>query len=132
MNKAILIIIAIAVVLAGGFLLLNKNKSNKQGEMQVNTTQNQTSTNSTSSIGKNQVTIQGFAFSPATITVKVGDSITWENSDSAPHSATADDGNFDTGRFGQGESKTVTFDKAGTFNYHCSVHPNMKATVVVE
>lgn len=77
------------------------------------------------------VTIKDFSFQPATITVNVGDTVTWTNEDSAPHSATADDGSFDTGVFGKGQSRSHTFTKAGEFSYYCAPHPNMKATVKV-
>jgi plastocyanin len=78
------------------------------------------------------VAMQGFAFSPGSITVKVGDSVTWTNSDSASHTATADDASFDTGTIGNGSSKSVTFSTAGTFAYHCSIHAQMHGTVVVQ
>lgn len=80
----------------------------------------------------NAVQISNFAFSPATLTVKVGDTVTWTNQDSMGHSATADDGSFDTGVIAQGATGTTTFTKAGTFTYHCSVHPSMKGTIVVQ
>src|SRR5688572_6919406 len=78
------------------------------------------------------VTIAGFAFDPATVTIQVGDSVTWTNEDSAPHTATAGDGSFDTGQLAQGDSEAVTFDTAGTFAYVCSIHPQMTGSVVVE
>lgn len=78
------------------------------------------------------VKITNFAFSPKTITVKKGTTVTWTNDDSVSHTATSDDGSFDTGMLAKGESGSVTFDKTGTFNYHCTPHPNMKGTIVVE
>ena len=78
------------------------------------------------------VSIVNFAFDPASLTVAVGTSVTWENTDTAPHTATADDGSFDTGGIGQNERGSVTFDQAGTFAYHCDFHPNMQATITVE
>ncbi len=77
------------------------------------------------------VAIVNFAFSPATTTIHVGDTITWSNSDSAPHTATAKDGSFDTGILMKGQSASHTFTHAGTFAYICSVHPYMHGTVVV-
>ncbi len=77
------------------------------------------------------VAIVNFTFSPATTTVHVGDTITWSNSDSAPHTATAKDGSFDTGILMKGQSASHTFTHAGTFAYICSVHPYMHGTVVV-
>ncbi len=78
------------------------------------------------------VPIKSFAFKPAKLTVSVGARITWTNLDSAPHTATADQGAaFDTGTLNQNQSKTVTFSTAGTFSYHCAFHPFMLATVTV-
>ena len=78
------------------------------------------------------VSIAGFAFDPATVTIQVGDSVTWTNADSVAHTATAGDGSFDTGSIANGDSETVTFDTAGTFAYICSIHPQMTGSVVVE
>jgi plastocyanin len=78
------------------------------------------------------VVIDNFAYSPATVTVQEGDSVTWRNDDGDSHTATADDGSFDTGTLATGESGAVTFDTAGSFDYHCSIHPEMTGTVVVE
>ena len=77
------------------------------------------------------VTIKDFKFAPASITVHEGDTITWTNQDIAPHTATASDGSFDTGNISKGGSGSATFSKAGTIPYICSIHPNMKGTVVV-
>lgn len=78
-----------------------------------------------------QIDIANFAFSEKVITVKRGDSITWTNKDGAPHTATEVGRSWDTGRLAKGESKTRRFDKTGTFEYFCEVHPSMKATVIV-
>jgi plastocyanin len=78
------------------------------------------------------VTIANFSFQPATVTVQVGDSVTWTNQDGAPHTATADDGSFDSGTLSQGDTGSHTFDTAGTFAYHCEIHPNMTGSVVVQ
>ncbi len=91
-----------------------------------------TSTTTPAATGQNTVTIQNFSFSPSILTVKVGDKVTWTNQDSMGHSVTADDKSFDTGVMANGESKSLTFAKAGSFAYHCSVHPSMMGTVVVQ
>lgn len=92
------------------------------------TTQAPPTTNSSA----NEVTIKSFSFSPAALTIKVGDQVTWINQDSAGHSATADDNSFDTGVLPTGQSSSVTFSKAGNYTYHCSIHPSMKATIIVK
>lgn len=89
----------------------------------------------------NTVTIQGFAFSPASLTINVGDTVTWANKDAGvQHSATSDTGvtpAFDTNAFsgaadGSATSSAITFNTAGTFAYHCKVHPSMHGTIVVQ
>ena len=77
------------------------------------------------------VTIQDFAFDAPTLEITAGTTVTWTNNDSAPHTATADDGSFDTGAIDSGASASVTFDTPGTFTYVCAFHPNMTATIVV-
>lgn len=78
------------------------------------------------------VEIKGFAFGPDTLNVKQGSSVTFTNNDSAPHTATADDGSFDTGNLNQGDSKSVSFSAPGTIAYTCSIHPFMHGTIVVQ
>jgi plastocyanin len=80
------------------------------------------------------VSISGgrFAFHPATIKIKVGQTVTWKNTTSATHTATADNFTaFDTGFIASGSKATHKFKKAGTFKYHCNVHTYMKGTVKV-
>lgn len=80
------------------------------------------------------VVVQNFAFSEKILTVKKGAKVIFTNKDSAPHTATADGGAFDTGNLATGQTGTVDTSKlaAGTYAYHCSVHPTMKATLIVE
>ena len=75
------------------------------------------------------VTIAGFAYSPNPITIRVGDTVRWTNQDAAPHTATGS--GFNTGTMSTGASRSVTFHSAGTFAYHCTIHPTMTGTVVV-
>jgi LPXTG-motif cell wall-anchored protein len=76
-------------------------------------------------------TISDYKFSPASLTIHVGDTITWTNDGPAAHTATANDGSFDTGTLKKGQSASHTFTKAGTFAYICKIHPFMHGTVVV-
>jgi plastocyanin len=78
------------------------------------------------------VNIQGSMFSPATVTVRVGDTVTWTNRDAFSHTATSHTGTFDTGVIAAGASRSVTFTNAGTFGYHCAIHSFMQGTVVVQ
>jgi amicyanin len=78
------------------------------------------------------VTIADFSFTPGTITIDVGDTVTWNNNGPTPHSATANDGSFDTGILRKDQSGSHTFAQAGTYSYICTPHPYMKGTVVVQ
>ena len=75
------------------------------------------------------VTIRDFSFSPATIEVKAGETVTWRNDGQVDHTATGK--SFDTGVLSKGTTGSFTFQQAGTFSYICSIHPNMKGTVRV-
>ena len=80
----------------------------------------------------NLVQISNFAFSSSVLNVKVGDGVTWTNMDSAPHTVTSDSGNeLASSMLNEGEIYSHTFSVAGTYAYHCSVHPGMKATIIV-
>ena len=78
------------------------------------------------------IDIQGYAFSPSSITINVGDTIVWTNYDSASHTVTSNDGTFDSGGISTGNTFSFTFTSAGTFNYYCSPHPNMTGSVTVQ
>jgi plastocyanin len=92
----------------------------------------------------NTIAIQDFAFSPQTLTVKVGTKVTWTNNDSATHDVASTDGPgtaaattslFNSGPLGSGQSFSFTFAKAGTYTYECTIHAamaSMHATVIVK
>lgn len=81
--------------------------------------------------GKHTVTIKNFTFEPSDLTIAKGETVTFLNTDGAPHTATADNGTFDTGRLGKGDKKAFKFTAAGTFTYFCALHPKMKGTITV-
>jgi plastocyanin len=77
------------------------------------------------------VTIADFHFTPGATTVHVGDTITWTNNGPSSHTATANNGSFNTGVLKKGQSASHTFTQAGTFSYYCQIHPFMHGTIVV-
>jgi plastocyanin len=78
-----------------------------------------------------KVDIVEFTYQPDPVVVQVGGKVVWQNQDTAPHTATADDGSFDTGTIEKGKLGSETFKEAGTFTYFCEIHPTMKGTVEV-
>lgn len=75
------------------------------------------------------VTIRQFAFDPADLTVKPGTEVTFKNDDSVAHTVTG--AGLDSGSIAPGASWSTKFDTAGTFDYGCSIHPNMRGSVKV-
>lgn len=78
------------------------------------------------------VDIEGNAFSPDPITAAVGEAIQWTNADAVPHTATLDEGDCGTDNIATGASLGLVFNEAGTYAYHCAVHPEMKGTIEVQ
>jgi amicyanin len=76
-------------------------------------------------------TIQNYTYQPANMQVRVGTTVTWTNQDSVPHSVTFKKGMKDSGLLTQGQSFSYTFNTPGTYQYYCTVHPYMVATVNV-
>jgi plastocyanin len=81
--------------------------------------------------GQVAVAIKGFAFGSGDIQAKVGQIVTFTNNDSAPHTATLDDGSCTTGTISSNGSDGLMFTVAGTYPFHCKIHSSMHGTVTV-
>ena len=82
-------------------------------------------------VATDSVAIKNFAFSPAMVTVRVGTTVTWTNSDQDAHTVTATGGGFTSPTLNTGDLFRYTFSKPGRYEYLCTIHPFMTATVVV-
>ena len=78
------------------------------------------------------VNIDNFVFGPQTITVPVGTTVTWTNSDDIPHTSVSTEGVFKSKVLDTDEKFSYTFTKAGTYPYYCTIHPKMTGKVVVQ
>jgi plastocyanin len=78
------------------------------------------------------VKLDNFTMSPKTLTVAVGTSVRWTNSDDIPHTVVSEDRTFKSKVMDTDEHFTFTFSKAGTYKYFCSIHPHMTGTVIVQ
>jgi len=92
---------------------------------------NNSGNNTAGTPGTNEVWIQGMAFSPSTISVAAGTTISWTNKDGIAHTVTSNTNIFNSGDIAAGGTFTFTFATAGTYTYHCAIHPGMIANVVV-
>jgi len=88
--------------------------------------------NDQSSAANVAVKIDNFVFGPQTITVLVGTTVTWTNSDDIPHTTVSTDSVFKSKVMDTDEKFSYTFTRPGTYPYYCSVHPKMTGQVVVK
>jgi plastocyanin len=79
-----------------------------------------------------QVIIKNFMFSPMSLTVKAGTTVTWKNLDGEPHVVANDAGLFRSAALDQNDTYQFKFDKPGVYNVFCSIHPYMKAKIIVQ
>lgn len=83
----------------------------------------------------NSISIKNFAFDPPALTVKAGSAVAWVNNDVSPHAIVSDPGSpvsFSSDTLSTGASFSFTFNTPGTYPYHCSIHPSMKGTIIVQ
>ena len=78
------------------------------------------------------VGINSSSFEPASVTIKAGETLGWQNASDRDHQIVADDKQFKSGTIKPGKTWSFTFQTAGTFRYHCALHPRAKGTVKVE
>jgi plastocyanin len=84
------------------------------------------------SLSSPQILIKDFMFTPLSLTVKAGATVTWANKDDEPHTVVSDTGLFRSGAVDTDETFTFKFDKPGTYQFTCSIHPRMVGTIVVQ
>jgi plastocyanin len=88
--------------------------------------------NDHSSAANAEVKIDNFVFGPQTLTVSVGTTVTWTNSDDIPHTSVSTEGVFKSKVLDTDERFSYTFTKAGTYPYYCTIHPKMTGKIVVQ
>lgn len=125
-------VVAVLYVYNRGNLYGNATTSPSPSTSMSNMPMNSTSP-SASPTTSSTVTIQNFAFSPATIEVKKGTTVTWTNNDSVTHTVTETDGQAGpkSGELDPGKSYSFTYNSVGTFKYDCSIHTSMTGSVTV-
>jgi|SRR3989344_3046748 len=131
-TSVITIIIAIVLILiVGGIFVFSSSDNSYTSTTNNNPTTNPSSGSQTPST--KSVEIANFAFSSPTLTINVGDTVTWANQDSVKHTVTSDSGTeLSSSTLANGQTYSHTFNTAGTFAYHCIPHPYMKAKVIVQ
>lgn len=140
MNKTITAVVIVIILALGGWAIFGRgNKSNNSIYGSNNTSSSPASNQSNNSGTQNQaagsVSIRNMMFTPSQITVAKGSKVTWTNNDSVTHTVVDDLSNVggpNSGDIAPGATYSFTFNKAGSYQYHCSIHPSMRGTIVVK
>lgn len=116
------------ILVIGGVFYFSKKQYQPSQQQAVN--QQPATQQPENKVEANIVTIENFSFNPGSLTVKQGTKVTWINKDSAPHKIKSD--TFNSSNLNQGDKFEFTFDKKGSFDYVCGIHPSMSGKIVVE
>jgi plastocyanin len=123
---------ALVLVLAGALLLAACSSGGSGSSGSATSSGSSSGSGSSGATSSNAISISNFMFSPMSVSVAPGSTVTVTNKDSVAHTLTAMGGQFDTGNIDGGQSKTFTApSKAGTYSYICNIHQYMKGTIVV-
>jgi plastocyanin len=123
---------ALLLVLAGALLLAACSSGGSGSSGAASSGGSSSGSGSSGATSSNAITISNFMFSPMSVSVAAGSTVTVTNKDSVAHTLTATGGQFDTGNIDGGQSKTFTApSKAGMYSYICNIHQYMKGTIVV-
>lgn len=125
MNKIVVLsLLLVSSLIFGGCSLYGGTQNSSTNPSSSNTPTEM------SKMGSTDINIQNFSFNPATLTVKMGDTVTWTNNDSANHQIRSD--MFNSAPLSNGQTYSFTFKTAGTYNYSCAIHPSMTGTIIVQ
>lgn len=125
---AVAIVVALAATACSG--------SGSEGADDATTTSEATTTTIAvevpdDAVATDQITITDEGFDPPVVVVEAGATVGWSNQGTSPHTATAEEGAFDTGAIGPGDALAITVDEPGIHTYRCDLHPDLTATLVV-
>lgn len=139
MRKSTTAVIIVAILLLIGVAIAVTNKSDDQNKS-TNQTQTPVNSNSQSTVSQSSESMTGKIeitknriFTPSQITVAKGGTVTWTNNDQVAHTVTEDNGEGpDSGSIEPGATYSYTYKNAGSYQYHCKFHPEMRGTIVVK
>jgi plastocyanin len=131
-RRPLLAVVALMAVLAVAGCGSSGGGTSSSASSTPASTATPTSGGSAAASGGSTVEIANFMFTPMTLTVSAGTTVTWKFDDSTPHTVAADDNSFMSPPMSKGQTYTHTFATAGTVKYHCSIHPFMTGVIVVK
>lgn len=135
MRKSAFAVVAIVIILAVIGIIASTHKSNNPTPLYGSQTNNSSSNSSSGSQSTGTINIRNMIFTPSQITVAKGGTVTWTNNDTTTHTVEDDLSNVGgpaSGDIPPGGKYSFTFNKTGSFQYHCRIHPSMRGTIVVK
>jgi plastocyanin len=135
MGKSALIAIIALIVVIGGAVALTHKSNNGTGYNAPPATSSSTSSNLNQTPAVGRVDIKNMMFTPSQISVQKGATVTWTNHDTTAHTVVDDLTNVggpSSGDIQPGSTYSFTFNETGSFQYHCTIHPSMRGTIVVK
>jgi plastocyanin len=135
MNKVLIAIAAILILAVGGWAVYDHNKSDNGSSYGSNNTNSTPPPANQTAPSAGAITITNMMFTPSQISVQKGSTVTWTNNDNVTHTVIDDLDNVGgpaSGNIEPGSTYSFTFNKTGSFQYHCKLHPSMRGTIVVQ
>lgn len=125
MNRIFLVTLSLMSVFVFAISLTGPSFARKEKEKQ-------TASSQSNQVGKNQVNIDNFTFTPPTLTISVGTKVTWINHDDVPHLVVSIDKRFTSPVLDTDQQFSYVFTAPGTYSYYCSIHPKMTGKIIVQ
>jgi plastocyanin len=134
---ATLFVVSVLLLSSCGFRtglgsILNPSSNSAKPAKKVKATHTPPAPSASTAASDNTISIKDMAFTPNSLQIKVGATVTWVNNDTVQHTVTSDTKVFDSGPIEPGANFTYTFTQAGSFAYHCDIHKSMIATITVQ
>jgi len=131
--RVVFVLVGLVVLVGLGYLVFHN--SNKNTPSNTSTTSNSTSQSSSNEPASGTINIRNMMFTPSQIAIKKGGTVTWTNNDTTTHTVIDDLQNVGgphSGNIEPGATYSFKFESTGSFQYHCSIHPSMRGTIVVK
>jgi plastocyanin len=135
MGKSALVAIVVLIIVVGGAVALNHNSKTNNNPAPATNNSTTSNSSSTQASSTGQVEIKNMMFTPSQITIQKGGTVTWTNNDTMTHTVTDDLNNVGgpaSGEIQPGSTYSFTFNKTGSFQYHCTIHSSMRGTIVIK
>jgi len=132
MNRIVAVIIAVIIIVVGAVALTHKSNNSNGYTAPLNSASNSAPNQNAAS---GNINIKNMMFTPSQITVAKGGTVTWTNNDTTTHTVVDDLANVggpNSGDIVPGATYSFKFNKTGSFQYHCRIHPSMRGTIVVK